>query len=127
VWHASGVLRVLLCDDAMAFPDLFGAWMEDCPGVELVGTAGTPTDALALAGELEPDVIVLDHLLREATSADLAPRLREVAPDARVLLISGMPQEVLAGYARDAGADGHASKAMSSERICEAVLAMGRV
>src|SRR4051812_39867871 len=33
------VFRVLICDDAVAFPDLFSAWMEDCDGAEVVGTA----------------------------------------------------------------------------------------
>src|SRR3954452_12180694 len=119
------VFQVLICDDAVAFPDLFAAWMEDCDGVDLAGTARNPQEAAELSRELQPDVIVLDHLLREETSADLAPRLRDVAPEAKVLLISGMPQEALSGYAREAGADAHVSKALSAQDICSAVVELG--
>jgi DNA-binding NarL/FixJ family response regulator len=119
------VFRVLICDDAVAFPDLFAAWMEDCDGADLVGTARNPEEAVELATKLRPDVIVLDHLLREETSTDLAPRLREVAPQAKVLLISGMPQATLSGFAAEAGADAYVSKALSAQDICSAVVELG--
>jgi DNA-binding NarL/FixJ family response regulator len=125
VWHSSCVFRVLICDDAVAFPDLFSAWMEDCDGAEVVGTARNPEEAVELSAQLQPDVIVLDHLLREETSADLAPRLRDVAPEAKMLLISGMPQVALSAFAAEAGADAHVSKALSAQDICSAVVELG--
>ena len=114
---------VLLCDDAVAFSILFRRWMDDC-GVDLVGQADSADDAVALASELRPDVIVIDHLLRDVTSDGLAPMLREAAPQARVLLISGMPDDKLAEAAAAAGADGHISKAASAQAMCDAVLAL---
>lgn len=119
------VSRVLLCDDAVAFSILFRRWMDDC-GVDLVGQADTAQDAVALATELRPDVIVIDHLLRDVTSDGLAPRLREAAPDAKLLLISGMPDDKLAAAAEAAGADGHLSKAATAESMCQAVRALLR-
>ncbi len=115
--------RVLLCDDAVAFSILFRRWMADC-GVALVGQAETAQDAVALARELRPDVIVVDHLLRDVTSEGLAPRLREAAPEAKLLLISGMPEDRLAAAAGAAGADGHLSKGSTAEEMCRAVLAL---
>ncbi len=117
--------RVLLCDDAVAFSLLFARWMRDC-GVELVGQVDGADEAVALAADLRPDVIVIDHLLRDVTSDGLAPRLRAAAPDAKLLLISGMPGDRLAEAARAAGADGHLSKAASAESMCHAVLELGR-
>ncbi len=112
--------RVLLCDDAVAFSLLFQRWMSDC-GVDVVGRVDAPDEAVSLAAELRPDVIVVDHLLRDVTSDGLAPRLRDAAPDAKLLLISGMPGDKLAAAARAAGADGHISKAASAESMCHAV------
>ncbi len=117
--------RVLLCDDAVAFSLLFARWMRDC-GVELVGQVDGADEAVEMAADLRPDVIVIDHLLRDVTSDGLAPRLRAAAPDAKLLLISGMPGDRLAEAARAAGADGHLSKAASAESMCHAVLELLR-
>jgi DNA-binding NarL/FixJ family response regulator len=113
----------MLCDDAIAYSLLFRRWMDAC-GVTVVGEADNAADAVAMAAELRPDVIVVDHLLRDATSDELAPRLREAAPDARLLLISGMPDDRLAAFAAAAGADGHLSKAATARAMCEAVRAL---
>jgi DNA-binding NarL/FixJ family response regulator len=121
----SGLPRVLLCDDAAAFSILFRRWMDDC-GVELVGQADSAQDAVSLASELRPDLIVIDHLLRDVTSDGLAPCLREVAPEAKLLLISGMPDDRLAAAAKAAGADGHISKGASARSMCAAVLGLLR-
>ena len=117
------VPRVLLCDDAVAFSILFRRWMDDC-GVDLVGQADSAPEAVSMATELVPDLIVIDHLLRDVTSDGLAPRLRDAAPDAKLLLISGMPDDKLAAAAKAAGADGHISKAASAESMCHAVLGL---
>ena len=115
--------RVLLCDDAVAFSLLFRLWMDAC-GVEVVGDTDNAQDAVAMAADLRPDVIVVDHLLRDVTSEGLAPLLREAAPEAKLLLISGMPEEKLAVLAEAAGVDGHISKASTAKAMCEAVRAL---
>jgi DNA-binding NarL/FixJ family response regulator len=115
--------HVLLCDDAVAYGILFARWMND-GGIEGVTHARTAADAETLAAELQPSVIVVDHLLPDATSVDLVPRLRAVAPHARVLLISGMPEDRLAAAARAAGADGHIGKASATSAMRDAVTAL---
>jgi DNA-binding NarL/FixJ family response regulator len=114
---------VLLCDDAVAFPALFTRWMRD-GGIDAVDHAETADEAIALARKGQPEVIVVDHLLPDGTSEELVPRLREAAPAARVLLISGMPDDTLEEAARAAGADGHLGKAATAEQMRDAVLAL---
>lgn len=116
---------VLLCDDATAYGMLFTHWMHDA-GVAEVRHARTAADAEAFAKEMQPAVIVVDHLLPDGTSQALVPRLREIAPQARVLLISGMPDDRLEQAARAAGADGHIGKASTTEAMREAVLSLMR-
>jgi DNA-binding NarL/FixJ family response regulator len=116
------VPRVLLCDDAVAFSILFRRWMDECD-IEVVGHAKTAAEAVALSGELHPEVIVVDHLLPDASSDGLVPRLRDVAPEARFLLISSMPASDLEQAAKDAGVEGHLSKAASGEEMGAAIRA----
>jgi CheY-like chemotaxis protein len=114
---------VLLCDDAVAFGVLFQRWLHSW-GVEDVAQAKTAERALALAEELQPDLIVLDHLLADATSEELVPQLRAAAPRSKVLLISGMSADRLAEKARAVGADGHVTKASATDDVRDAILAL---
>ena len=114
---------VLLCDDAAAYGMLFERWMHDA-GIDDVTQARTAAEALPLAERLQPRVIVLDHLLPDGTSAELLPRLRAVAPHARVLLISGLGDDMLAEAAAVSGADGHLGKSATSQAMRDAVFAL---
>jgi DNA-binding NarL/FixJ family response regulator len=112
--------RVLLCDDAVAYGTLFAQWMRDGEVAE-VTQARTAAQALELLPALQPRLIVLDHLLPDGTSKELLPRLREIAPDARVLLISGLPDDKLAEAAAASGADAHVGKWTGTEEMRDAV------
>jgi DNA-binding NarL/FixJ family response regulator len=115
------VIRVMLCDDAVAFGFLFQQWLQDCDDLDFVGLADSGETAIALAARVSPDVIVVDHLLRDTTSDELAPQLRSVAPRAAILLISGMSPDTLALMGREAGADGQVSKAATAQEMCGAI------
>jgi DNA-binding NarL/FixJ family response regulator len=119
------VTRVLLCDDAVAFGVLFERWMA-ADAIDVVGQATTAEESVAMAREQQPEVIVVDHLLRDATSDQLVPRLRAAAPDARLLLISGMSDDRLAGIAAAAGVDAYIAKAATGQAMSEAVHALSR-
>jgi DNA-binding NarL/FixJ family response regulator len=111
---------VLICDDAVAFGFLFTVWMRES-GIEDVAHATTADEALRLAEQLQPAVLVVDHLLPDGRSEVLVPRLRSVCPGAKILLISGMPEDHLAGVAAAVGAEGHITKASSAQAMRDAV------
>ena len=102
---------MLLCEDSLGFRMLASAWLEDADDMELVGVAETGAEAVALAAELQPQVVLLDHLLPDADSSTLANRLRAVAPQVAIALVSGMPTELLAEEARRAEVEAFCSKA----------------
>jgi DNA-binding NarL/FixJ family response regulator len=104
-------ITVLLCEDSLGFRMLASAWLEDADDMELVGVAETGAEAVALAAELQPQVVLLDHLLPDADSSTLADRLREVAPQMAIALVSGMPTELLAEEAKRAEVEAFCSKA----------------
>jgi len=112
---------VLLCDDAIAYGVLFERWLRET-GVG-VTQARTAAEAVPLAEQLQPRVIVLDHLLPDGTSEELLPRLRAAAPHARVLLISGLPEDKLAEAATASGRMSRSSTA-TSRAVRDAALAL---
>lgn len=110
-------MRVLICDDARAFTVLLTHWLREDPGIEVLEPVADPDESLRVVASDKPDVVVLDHMLGATTSAELIPRLRAVAPATRIVLISGMPADVLAELATESRADGYLSKASTPEQI----------
>jgi DNA-binding NarL/FixJ family response regulator len=104
-------IKVLLCEDSLGFRLLASAWLDDADDMELIGVAETGNDAVRLATELQPQVVLLDHLLPDADSSTLVARLRAAAPDVAIALVSGMPNDMLANEAGRTGVEAYCSKA----------------
>ena len=116
------MLRVFIADDSLGFGTLASAWLEAHADIEVVGAARSADEAIAGLTATRPDVVILDRLLPQPEhSSEVLAHVRAELPDAAVLLVSGMPDEDLAGEARAAGADGHVSKAANAEALSDAV------
>lgn len=116
------MLRIFIADDSLGFGTLAAAWLESYDDLEVVGAVRSAPEALAAVVDARPDVVILDRLLPQPEhSEQVLAHVREQLPGAAVLLVSGMPDDDLAGEARSTGADGHVSKAANAESLAEAV------
>ena len=84
--------------------------MEARPGFEVVGEASDGGEAVAIVAEHQPDVVVLDLGLPDLSGLDVIPRIRAVAPSARVVVFTGSVEPDFEGRARSAGAHAFAVK-----------------
>jgi two-component system response regulator DesR len=117
-------IRVLLCDDALGFPRLVASWLSRADGFDYLGVAESATELLEVAGELAPDVVLLDYMLPEGpTSPELVGRLRALVPGVRVVLISSLNGPELEAQAGRTGADGFCPRATKAERLLEVIAA----
>jgi DNA-binding NarL/FixJ family response regulator len=116
---APAPLRVLLIDpDPRVRESLAGLL---CIGDRclVVGTAGTSDDAVQLATESVPDVVVVDPRLPGLdAAAALIARLREVSPATRVLVLSWSD----AAEDQDCGADAYTRKTFRPHELIDAVV-----
>jgi DNA-binding NarL/FixJ family response regulator len=116
------VLRVFIADDSLGFGTLASAWLEAHEDIEVVAAVRSAEEAIAGLADARPDVVILDRLLPQPEhSEEVLAYVREHLPEAGILLISGMPDEELAGVARSTGAEGHVSKAANAEALADAV------
>lgn len=104
-------LRCLIVDDHSGFLEAAQALLER-EGIAVVGVASTSAEAVQRAGELEPDLVLLDISLGKESGFDLA---RHLAGDARrprpsVILISTHPEEEFADLIEASPAVGFLSK-----------------
>jgi DNA-binding NarL/FixJ family response regulator len=102
-------LRVVIVDDSTHFLEAARNALRQ-EGTDVVGTASTMQEALQLAEELRPDVILVDVDLGEESGFDLAERLDAIAA-ANVVLISAYPEAELSDLIAASPARGFVAKA----------------
>jgi len=117
-------IRVLLADDHALVREGIRHVLSDAPGFEVVGEASRGAEALALARELCPDVIVLDISMPEGSGLDITPRLRELVPGTRVLILSIHDHEEYVLQSVRAGAHGYLRKDSSPTELRDAIRAV---
>jgi two-component system response regulator NreC len=81
-------IRVLVADDHMLVRTGIRHVLESEPGFQVVGEAASASEAMALAGELHPDVVVLDISMPDESGLEVAARLRSSPGEPRVLILS---------------------------------------
>ena len=82
------MITVLAVDDQPVFRNAVRSLIAAAPGFEQVGEAASGAEALALAPELRPDVVLLDVRMPEMDGIETARRLADRDPDALVVLVS---------------------------------------
>jgi two-component system response regulator NreC len=117
-------IRVLLVDDHAVLRSGLRLLLEREEGVEPVGEAGTAEDAVRSLPRLRPDLVVIDLEMPGMGGIEGAQRIRERAPEVRVLVLSmhDRPQDVRRAF--EAGVDGYLPKAAADEDLVRAIRAV---
>ena len=106
----SRTTRLLVVDDSDDIRLMLRLAVEERADVELVAEADNGEEAIALAGALRPDLLVLDVEMPVLDGISALPRLRQVAPDTRVVMLSALAEPVYEERARAAGAVAYVHK-----------------
>ncbi len=113
-------IRLMLADDHRMLREGLRRSMED-EGFDVVGEAGDGEEAIALAGELQPDVILMDVTMPDVDGVEATRRIRSQWPKVRVVMLTmHADREVIASAIR-AGASGYLVKDCSTDEIADAV------
>lgn len=104
---AAEAVTVLAVDDQEIFRRALRELIAATPGFEQVGEAASGADAIARAGDLGPDLVLLDVRMPEMDGIETARRLTAAQPEAVVILISLEPA---ADLPADTGAVAHVRK-----------------
>jgi DNA-binding NarL/FixJ family response regulator len=103
-------ISVLLVDDHSLVRRGFRRILEDEPDIVVVGEAGDGADAVRLAQQLKPQVIVMDCALPGMSGLVATRRILESLPKTAVLMLSMHSEETWVRQALDAGARGYILK-----------------
>jgi response regulator of citrate/malate metabolism len=81
------MMRVLVVDDDFMVARVHSGYVARVPGCEVVGVAHTAADAVRLAGELRPDLVLLDVYLPDRSGLEVLRELRTGSPDDPFVLV----------------------------------------
>jgi two-component system nitrate/nitrite response regulator NarL len=115
------ITKVLLVDDHAVVRDGIRARFEQYPDFEVVGEAVNGRDAIIKAGELKPDVVLMDISMPVMNGMDAARHIRNDYPDMKVIILTMHEhKEYIQGVIR-CGAHGYIVKDVSSQEMINAI------
>jgi DNA-binding NarL/FixJ family response regulator len=120
------VIRVLLADDQRVVREGLGTLLSLLDGIELVGTAADGEEAIALAGEHDPDVVLMDLRMPRLGGIEAIQRLTALGERPRTIALTTYADDASVLGALRAGARGYLTKDAGAEQIRAAVEAVAR-
>jgi DNA-binding NarL/FixJ family response regulator len=122
----SSVVRVVIADDHSLHTMGLRVVLEEDPEVRVVGLATSGADAIRLASEQQPDVVVLDVKMPNMSGTEAARQIKELFPGVQVMALSGFDDDESVLGMLKAGATGYVLKDAPFSEISEAVRRVGR-
>lgn len=119
-------IRILIADDHGVLRAGLRALLSAETELEVVDEASNSEEALALATELQPDVILLDISMPGSSGIDVTRRIKQTLPQARVLILTVHEDEGLLQEAIQAGASGYIIKRAVESELIDAIRAVWR-
>lgn len=113
--------QILIVDDHAAFAEPLATVLGLQKDMACAGIAPRGDDALAMAEKIRPDVILMDVQLPDADGIDTARKIKEINPDARVLILTAYSDVDVMARAAAAGAAGFIPKETPLADILHAI------
>ena len=112
--------RVLIVDDA-AFMRMMIKDILTKNGFDVVGEASNGIKAVELYKLEKPDVVTMDITMPEMDGIEATKAIKQINPDAKIIMCSAMGQQTMVMDAIKAGATDFIVKPLKSERVLEAI------
>jgi DNA-binding NarL/FixJ family response regulator len=118
--------RVLLADDQRVVREGLATLLGLLPTIEVVGTAADGEEAVALAAELAPEVVLMDLRMPRCDGVEATKRLLQIDPNSKVIVLTTYADDRSVVHALRAGARGYLTKDAGAEEIEQAIAAVVR-
>jgi DNA-binding NarL/FixJ family response regulator len=115
------MIRILVVDDHPVVREGLAGMLSTQPDLEVVGEASGGVEAVRLARELQPDVILMDLQMPDLDGAEAIERIRTANPDARVVVLTAYDTDERILSAVQAGAQGYLLKGAPREELFRAL------
>jgi DNA-binding NarL/FixJ family response regulator len=117
-------IRVLIAEDHALVRRSLEMVLQSEPGLELVGQASDGQEAVQLAGEVAPDVVLMDIRMPKMTGIEAARKMKEIAPSAKIVILTISDEDEDLFEAIRAGASGYLLKDIPLDELADSVRAV---
>jgi DNA-binding NarL/FixJ family response regulator len=114
-------VRVLVADDQKVVREGIVMLLGLLPGIEVVGAAADGEEAVALAAERRPDVVLMDLRMPRCDGVEATRRIRAAHRDTEVVVLTTYADDDSLFPALEAGARGYLTKDAGAEEIARAI------
>ena len=111
------MIRVVIADDQAAVREGLAMLVGLIDDIDVVGTAANGIEAVQLARDLCPDVVLMDLRMPELDGAEATRQIRKALPDMQVLVLTTYADDESLYPALEAGARGYLTKDATAEEI----------
>jgi DNA-binding NarL/FixJ family response regulator len=115
------MIKVLIADDHHLFRDGITRLLRDAPGIELAGSASNGEQAVELARQKRPDVILMDVNMPGMGGLEATRRIHAAQPDTQILMLTISEQSEDLFEAIRLGARGYLLKNVSTQELLAAI------
>ena len=114
-------ITILLAEDHVVVRESFRKFLEREANFEVVGEAGDGEEAVQMASELKPDVIVMDISMPKLNGIEATKRIKALQPSSVILILTAYDYEQYIFPLLEAGAAGYLLKDVSSYELVRAI------
>lgn len=118
---APETIRVLIVDDHAVVRIGLRSLLAHTAGFRVVGEAGTVAEALAMADQSGPDVVLMDVRLPDGSGVEACREIKKAHPDMRVVMLTSYSDEEAIVGSVMAGANGYLLKQADSDQLTRAI------
>ena len=116
-------VRILIADDHGIVRQGLRMYLQFDPELEIVGEASNGKEALDLAGNLKPDIVLMDILMPVMDGLEATAAIRQMLPDTEVIALTSVLDDAIIQQVIRAGAIGYLLKDTGSDELCKAIRA----
>jgi len=117
----TGPIQVLVVEDHPILAESLVALLSEVPDFEVVGSVDTMRDAIAMAEERIPDVVLMDSRLPDGTGSEAAAWIRRLRPEVAIVFLSADDSDDAVLAAVESGACAYLSKAVAATQVRGAI------
>lgn len=117
-------LRILIAEDHETVREGFRLIVNGQEDMETVGEAGNGRDALRLARELQPDIVLMDISMPELNGLKAAAMMRRILPEVKILTLTRHTDEAYLQELLQAGVSGYVLKQSATVELIRAIRAV---
>ncbi len=116
-------IRVLIVEDHIMFSQALTAALDEEDDIAVAASVHTGEAGVSAVSTEHPDVVLLDYRLPDQDGVETARRMKAIAPDVRIVMLTAVSDDSVLRQAIEAGCSGYLTKNQSVEELVLAVRA----